>query len=230
MPNWCYTGLTVHGSEEALDRFLAGINYDKNGDLEILASYFPIPSELAETTSSFYMPEPHPAWGELLAQGEITQEWHDELVRRNAEGYEKNLQNMATYGYKDWYDWANANWGTKWGDCDTHLTSTAEGVREFHLQSAWSPISQGLLVVSRQHPSLTFCMAHDEEAGFYLCVEVIVNGETVFEMGCQPAEDFDWPKDLEDSDAYEKAQVEYDEWKDKRMAEFMQQAQEHIPT
>ena len=40
-----------------------------------------------------------------------------------------------TYGYRDWYDWRCANWGTKWnaGDCEIYTNGTVR------FNTAWAP-------------------------------------------------------------------------------------------
>lgn len=34
-------------------------------------------------------------------------------------------------GYKDWYDWSVANWGTKWNACETRIVRRDHGRIEF---------------------------------------------------------------------------------------------------
>ena len=40
------------------------------------------------------------------------------------------------YGYDNWYDWANHNWGTKWGCCDNEFKDN-----EYWFNTAWCPLS-----------------------------------------------------------------------------------------
>jgi hypothetical protein len=42
--------------------------------------------------------------------------------------------NMKKFGFKDWYDWCNANWGTKWNSYDCQL-----GDETVSFQTAWAP-------------------------------------------------------------------------------------------
>lgn len=44
--------------------------------------------------------------------------------------------NIARFGARDWYDWAIANWGTKWNACDAMLLGANENIIEF--STAWS--------------------------------------------------------------------------------------------
>ena len=51
-----------------------------------------------------------------------------EIGRKYIEAYEK-------YGFLDWYDWSNVNWGTKWNACDTYFDPENEKV---DFSTAWS--------------------------------------------------------------------------------------------
>jgi len=42
-------------------------------------------------------------------------------------------------GYKCRYDWEHANWGTKWGACDTVFERRGDDDAFYGFQSAWSP-------------------------------------------------------------------------------------------
>ena len=51
-----------------------------------------------------------------------------EIGRKYMEAYEK-------YGFLDWYDWDNVNWGTKWNACDSYV-DLENGKVDF--ETAWS--------------------------------------------------------------------------------------------
>lgn len=229
MPNWCDTVLTVRGNETNLDRFIAGINIADDGDWEILESYYPVPEALRITSTITFEAIPE-QWLDGVREGTWTQEEFEERVKKNFELRQAQLDNYAKYGSTDWYHWCNDNWGTKWGDCDTRLINTSQGVREFHLRSAWGPITLGLLKVSKDHPQLTFILANDEEAGFFLEVVVVRNGEVLFQMGCVPCEDHPWPANLKTDDEYDLAYETHEEWKHDRIQEFMAEANDFLST
>jgi hypothetical protein len=80
---------------------------------------------------------------------------------------------IGTYGYKDWYNWANANWGTKW-DTDSDTTMTEAWNQDGHaalvstFDTAWAPPSNWLVAVSVKFPELTFELHYSESGlGFY---------------------------------------------------------------
>ena len=92
MPNWCENSLTLtHEDSSMIDRAEKAI---KDGNL--FSEFHPCPKELQDTASGFFGNEGYAA--EL-------QKFTEEL-------------NKKYFGYRDWYDWNLANWGTKWDICD----------------------------------------------------------------------------------------------------------------
>ena len=67
---------------------------------------------------------------------------------------------IKTYGYNNWYDWCNHNWGTKWGCCRNHFIDN-----EYWFDTAWSTIGENILdMLSEDIPDFSF--AWEEEQGF----------------------------------------------------------------
>lgn len=184
MPNWCTTFMTVSGDEKELKSFLDDMGKTDEGVYNILDTYYPCPKALKDTVSG---------WTNNV----------DEQAKRTAQ----QAENIANYGHADWYEWCNAEWGTKWGDCDTRLESYTGEQAVFYLQSAWSPITKGMEEVSKQFPNLYFMLEHEEEADFYMGVEVVHNGTIICESLSQPCEDWDESMGEWGSD-------EYCEWKE----------------
>lgn len=186
MPNWCTTTLNIKGEPVQLEAFFDQIKNPEGGDphttgYEILSTYYPLPQALKESFAGFY--------GDEEKQKKVEEEW---------------AQNVELYGAKNWYDWCWQNWGTKWGDCDTELTTSLEDSHytelSFYLQSAWSPISEGIKVVSTLFPNLYFIMEHREESGEYFFYEVIHNGVQLFETGFSDSElEVDEPTEGDDN-------------------------------
>lgn len=153
MPNWCDNRLHISGDTETIKTFIQKVtNTEEQAQkrrqrYDILQNLYPCPQELTDTVSGFS---------------------HDEAVQ--AEREKEYEANKAKYGYKDWYDWQNANWGTKWGDSDTDIVDaepliTPDGIAhaEFMFQSPWSPPLEGIAHIATLFPTLEFGLAYYEE-------------------------------------------------------------------
>lgn len=217
MPNWCTTTANVIGPEADVKAFLAGIK-DNEGRKQIISSYFPVPEEL-QITSTMAWEEIPENWAEWVKDGSWTQEEYDERVEKNNTLLAQQKANLAKYGAKDWYDWCIANWGTKWGDCDTSIDLPDEcepyppyWSASMWFQTAWGTATQAWEEISRKFPTLVFEFSHDEEAGFFAGMEVIHNGSVEYENfyePCEYAEEIDWDDD-------DSVQAHYD-WKESQM-------------
>lgn len=190
MPNWAYNNMTVQGPNEDLERFLEAIRLPENdgattsmgadaGNYD-LALLYPTPKELAETTSGYYTAEPHPNWAVSLAEGKMTQEWYDELVRTNAEGYKRDQENLAKYGYKNWYDWNCDNWGTKWSPRVEQVEFMPEHKQiAMYYETAWCPASGLIRKISELFPTLLFTVSYEEESDAFIGCEMFHQGRLV---------------------------------------------------
>ncbi len=208
MPNWCFNWLTVRGKPEDLERFKNGLKIDDRWSL--LESYLPCPQKLYETKSSylymgyeaFFNPDPE-GYIRILKLPEIkklgieTREQLMEYVKREyPDGYEdpdsyevglKVNNNLFEFGYKSWYEWRIANWGTrcivnpdgkiKHQDYDLTVVSPTE--LRFDFDSAWDSPRKGIDQIAALFPELEFKLEFAvPEAGFRGCGHW-VNGELV---------------------------------------------------
>ena len=120
----------------------------------LLTEFIPTPQELIDTVAGF-----------VGADG-------------NAAHQAQQAANIEKYGYKDWYDWQVANWGTKW---DINLESPerldANTVSAW-FDSAWAPptaayerlIELGFYIKAYyDEPGMGFCglWEGDTENGFF---------------------------------------------------------------
>lgn len=88
MPNWCNNTLHIsHEDPAMMKRFQDGWNKG-----QVMNEFFPIPQELKDTIAG--------------SCGKDTPE--------QAELEKKEASNIAKYGYKNWYNFAVGEWGTKW--------------------------------------------------------------------------------------------------------------------
>lgn len=81
---------------------------------------------------------------------------------------------VARFGGDDWYNWALANWGTKWGAYDTRLISQEpddekpQYVRvKIEFQTAWASAGEAIQKLSGQFPNFLFFLTYsDEDCGY----------------------------------------------------------------
>lgn len=74
--------------------------------------------------------------------------------------------NLTEHGFKDWYDWACANWGTKWNACDpTEFEKMDDGRISIQFDTAWSvpwPIVEKLSLL---FPNIVLLVSAAHEEG-----------------------------------------------------------------
>ena len=113
MPNWCNNSVTLRHKDPAMiERAHKALAEGK-----FLQEFIPCPQELTDTVAGF--------------MGEDKRAAHEA----------QQAANIAKYGYKDWYDWQVANWGTKWdvGGDDGLIQKLDANTLEASFDSAWSP-------------------------------------------------------------------------------------------
>ena len=162
MPNWCENTLIVAGEKWNVEDFIQQVKTSEDA-LEsaqkhtILENLYPTPDELNETTSNF---------------GAGT----------NDPQYEQKQANIKKYGAADWFEWRNANWGTKWGDCETQLTDQDYrdnfGKVMLSFNSAWGPPYEGIKYIATIFPRLLFDLQYYEEG---MCFQgyITIMGEKI---------------------------------------------------
>lgn len=109
MPNWCNNGITLRHKDPAM------IERVLKGQEGLLTEFIPCPQDLTDTVAGFL--------------GEDKRAAHEA----------QQASNIAKYGYKDWYDWQVANWGTKWDFSLECLDRQDENTVVASFDSAWSP-------------------------------------------------------------------------------------------
>ena len=112
MPNWTSLSITVkHADKAKIDLIV-----NRPEDQGVLQTLIPCPTELNNN--------------ELTTWGHGPEEAAREVLRK---------QMIEKYGYKSWYDWNIANWGTKWDLCDPEVTRVDDNTITISCQTAWSP-------------------------------------------------------------------------------------------
>ena len=113
MPNWCSNHITVRGGDQAEIQRLAKALSEGT----FCNAVVPTPQELTETVAGSF--------------GDDAQQKALEL---------REQTNVEKYGYKNWYDFQVANWGTKWDVSGEAVEIDEDGLGfSGAFESAWAP-------------------------------------------------------------------------------------------
>lgn len=180
MPNWAYNTLTVYGKQSELHEFNKSITSEDGSTSLVILN--PMPDALKNTESPWAeSPEPHPNWANLLANGDITQEWHDHLCQQRRENHEAGLAAFKETGYHNWHEWAIENWGTKWAPSDTWAHQMVDAL-EIKFSSPWSPPVALIETIAEQNPDLSFVLSFTEEADQFMGAILFKDGQKKLEI------------------------------------------------
>jgi len=163
MPNWCNNLLLLSGSPDALADFQNKfdnrpviVDPDEPArepmKVGLLTAFYPTPDELMKQT----------------AGGSAA----------NSESQDKQL--IEKYGARDWYDWRNTNWGTKWDVMEDGVGFDHEGsclIASF--ESAWAPPVHGIIAISKAFPDVQFDLRYEEPGCDFEGQLVVLGGEVV---------------------------------------------------
>lgn len=112
MPNWTNNHIELyHDDHEMIQRAETALNTGR-----FFSEFHPCPKELSATVSG------------CVEEGYAT-ELHD---------FQTAL-NIKYFGFKDWYSWSNANWGTKWEVCEAYASPINMNSLYATYDTAWSP-------------------------------------------------------------------------------------------
>ena len=166
MPNWTFNDLKVETTEWMYKDKKEEKEAKKQLDEFIESSVKKEEEELSEKGEervfSFQGVVPMPK--EL----QITSPAHTDEEKAQAE------INLKKYGAKDWYDWCNLNWGTKWDACNSHITDECRDDKycEYHIRiafdTAWCPPYEYLHKATQKYPLLRFTCQVEEESNAFL--------------------------------------------------------------
>jgi len=175
MPNWCNNVVEVRGPNKIVKSLV-----DHKFDFQKI---HPCPADLNITAGR---------------EGADEDEAQKVLVA-------KEKANLKKYGYKNWYDWNVANWGTKWdvGGDDGLTQKLDANTLEASFDSAWAPPTQAYeklielgfhIKAYYDEPGMAFCgvWEGDTENGFFddYCEYSGETSETVREAIGEELDDF----------------------------------------
>lgn len=152
MPNWCDNLLTISGKKEDLEEFKNKAKTDK----EVLSfnNFVPMPKELDIDSGCF--------------SGD-----------KKTEMDKKYEENKKKYGYKDWYDWDIANWGTKWDVSGAEILDDEDTYVDYRFDTAWSPPQEWLREVAKQNPHLAFKLVYREDGMGFMGADYYEGGKLI---------------------------------------------------
>ena len=166
MPNWTFNDLKVETTEWMYKDKKEEKEAKKQLDEFIESSVKKEEEELSEKGEervfSFQGVVPMPK--EL----QITSPAHTDEEKAQAE------INLKKYGAKDWYDWCNLNWGTKWDASDSDISDEGrdEKGQEYFIRiafdTAWCPPYEYLHKATQKYPLLRFTCQVEEESNAFL--------------------------------------------------------------
>lgn len=154
MPNWCSNSVQVAGSKEFIQGLAAAATAG-----EFCKFIKPVPVALIDTTAGSFSDTAEQAAQDL-----------------------REKSNLNEYGYRNWYDFCVAEWGTKWdvGGEDTYVEVTKDSAAEdkwylnFSFDSAWAPpieIYEAIAEAGHEieayyyEPGMAFCGKFTNAAG-----------------------------------------------------------------
>jgi len=172
MPNWVYNSLTISGPAEQISALKQQLNTPftkthENWNGETKQMEF---KEYKYTTPVFAF---HNIYNHI--QDGVS----DEVYQSQPD----HSKNPLDFSGNDWYNWNVRNWGTKWDVAvmddekypDTELMEENENSLAYRFNTAWSPPTEIIAVLSARYPNLEMSLSFEEETGW--------GGEIEFEEG-----------------------------------------------
>lgn len=157
MPNWTINTLYASGEEADIRAFIEAVKWeDRVFDFNRL---IPMPEILKHTGS-----------GHNIIDGEKVTSWYvinpddvcpgEDGVRLFTPEEEAELTRI---GFRSWYDWCIAHWGTKWNAVRGEVIDDGPGFISLRFETAWSPPLPVFEAMFERFPQITFeCDWQDE--------------------------------------------------------------------
>ena len=195
MPNWVKNNVVVSGNVEKIQKFVNECIDKENRHGEEVAFTFdkviPMPKSLniESSTNVKLGMEYWTATDERKKEIEeifTDKEYFDKVVNLGKIA----LDNKQKYGYKDWYDWSVANWGTKWDACECSAEIADDSVSIF-FDTAWSSPVLVMLELSKKFDVKVSVEFADEDLGNNCGTYTIEKGQMTdfkegdFEFACE---------------------------------------------
>jgi len=153
MPNWCWNKVKISGPADEVRKLAELVR--TNESAFSFNKVIPMPEELAGIHCGF----------STTHDGKKVRNWRV-VDRKTVAVNEKAL--VKKCGFVNWYDWAYANWGTKWDASDTETVChnrKGHGTATISFTTAWGPPEPVLARLAELFPSLKIKLNWNEEGG-----------------------------------------------------------------
>jgi len=125
MPNWVTNDVVIMGDKNSIKELYDDISIDE--DVFFLANTLPTPKELTEVHS-----------GAITIDGVRYGNWYEDEDGTKTPVLDMRLDELKEkYNCTNSIDWQYLNWGTKWGDRETHIISKDDKTIVLTFESAW---------------------------------------------------------------------------------------------
>ena len=183
MPNKIKNRLEIIGTEnqvnEVLD-FLRGEPFEDGSEMFIdFGKIIPMPESLNISSDSWVMPLENQFSANTKLKEHIDQikdycEKNPNRKEETVNNFIAGIKNYIEYGHATWYNWAVANWGTKWNAYQQEKPET----NVLMFETAWAGVPDLIDKLSAKFPNVSFTYKwSDEDTGCNCGTGSYKNGE-----------------------------------------------------
>jgi hypothetical protein len=104
------------------------------------------------------------------------------------------IENKEKYGYENWYDWRNVNWGVKWNGADSSYDiKEGEDSGNLTFDTAWSIPYPVIAKIAEDNPQYNLHCYSEEETGWFDEYEIKDGKIHIIEYG-----EVEWDEDTDE--------------------------------
>ena len=186
MPNWVFNTLHVSGEPSELEKMVTQLN-------QPFVKNFPqhdfVDGGIIWTNNEQVYDNPVFAFWNIVKPTDLESYYEKDPFKSTADldGEEFMAEfERAMKEDQDWYHWNCRNWGTKWDVAVSNgdeypnavlvFTNNNSDYVMYNFQTAWSPVLEVLLTLSKQFPTLEFNYEYEEEKEGWGGIATLVGG------------------------------------------------------
>lgn len=172
MPDNVENRLMIFGSENEVKKVLESINgYTNSDEMHIdFNKIIPMPDEI-KNTSSISISDAisimifdygiEISESELQSKQNYIKEVPVSMIKKERQNIKLMYSNKIKYGHPTWYEWAYANWKTKWNAYDQQLSN-----KTINFNTVWTNVLYLILKLSEMFPKVSLNYAFNEAADY----------------------------------------------------------------